>query len=69
MLGIKTKIINNLQKHLETINFDKAISKAEKIALIFLVKDELKKEADILDVQQPISKSLSTDQEKKVGIK
>lgn len=56
MFGIKTKILNNLKKHLEVVDINKSISKIEKIALIFLIKKELKRESSFVDIQQPINK-------------
>ncbi|NLG06629.1 MAG: hypothetical protein GX559_02940 [Candidatus Pacebacteria bacterium] len=56
MFGIKTKIINNLTKNFEVVDTNKSISKIETIALMHLIKQELEKESNFLDIQHPISK-------------
>lgn len=56
MFGVKTKILDKINKNFKIIDTDKSLTKIESYILMRLIKKELKKEADISDNQQVIIK-------------
>jgi glutamate/tyrosine decarboxylase-like PLP-dependent enzyme len=56
MFGVKTKIINRLKKNFYNINFNSLTSSVKRKTLALLVKSELERELQYVDIQQPIAK-------------